>query len=147
MYRILYLFLAFGREVIVRTESRKLIPTINVIGRGMRRLLQSGGGEGEKARSKKEEVGCRERSNIGTVQRRLGQERFGRLAVRIASGCMHRGGVGRGRRGSRSALTYCSTFVHRAHSSLFELRGVEEEEEEEGEEEEEEEEDADRGGR
>jgi len=33
--------------------------------------------------------------------------------------------------------------VHRAHSSLFELRGVEEEEEEEGEEEEEEEEDGD----
>jgi len=40
VYRILYLFLAFGREVIVGTESRKLIPTINVIGRGMRRLLQ-----------------------------------------------------------------------------------------------------------
>lgn len=36
---------------------------------------------------------------------------------------MHRGGgVGRGRRGSRSALTYCSTFVRRAHSSLSELR-------------------------
>lgn len=82
--------------------------------------------------SKEEEVGCRERSDVGVVRRGPGQERFGRLVVRIASGCMHRGGVGRGRRGSRSALTYCSTFVRRAHSSLSEPRGVEEEEEEEG---------------
>lgn len=80
-------------------------------------------------------LGCRDRAGETGIR-----EGFGRLAVHIASGCMHRGGVGRGRRGSRSALTYCSTFVRRAHSSLSEPRGVVEEEEEK-------EKGGDRGGR
>jgi hypothetical protein len=113
----------------------------NAIARGMRRrdrctrrkrrrMGRGGVQEGE--------IGCRERWDEGTARGRVRMgpategRRIGRLVVRIASGCMHRGGVGRARQGSRSALTYYSTFVRRAHSSLSKLRGgrrVREEEE------------------
>jgi len=77
----------------------------------------------EATRERVEEIGCRE-SDRTKGWGLAGGWLVGRSVGRTYRIRVHApgGGVGRGRRGSRSALTYCSTFVRRAHSSLSELR-------------------------